>query len=267
MKKILLIGAAAGITAAGVYSYTQTAGLKALVEETNAFKKEMRLSDNERADAKKQLEEMRLKLAKVKAEYNEFMALLDDLKTKSSQGAAATKSLALKVERQDEQIKKYEAEIAENVEAFEKVSVEISEAENYLSTTEAKVKTLEASREEVAVALEEAQVVLEETTKKFNELTEKDRQRNASLSQNSISSLITAVDGDWGFVVIKKHPRAEISESSSLIVVRGAEPLGRLSVESVERGRILANVIMSSMPAGARIRPGDRVILAEPNRF
>lgn len=266
MKKILLIGAAAGITAAGVYSYTQTAGLKALVEETNAFKKEMRLSDNERADAKKQLEEMRLKLAKVKAEYNEFMALLDDLKTKSS-GVAAPKSLTLKVERQDEQIKKYEAEIAENVEAFEKVSVEISEAENYLSTTEAKVKTLEASREEVAVALEEAQVVLDETTKKFNELTEKDRQRNASLSQNSISSLITAVDGDWGFVVIKKHPRAEISESSSLIVVRGAEPLGRLSVESVERGRILANVIMSSMPAGARIRPGDRVILAEPNRF
>lgn len=266
MTKILLGVGAAGILGVGVYSFMQTGELKALVAETSAMQKEMALSDNERAEANQKLEDVRLELGKVRTEYNEYMALLEDRKTKA-EGTAAPKSLTMKVERQDEQIKQLEADIAANEEAFTEISVDITNAENYLSTTQAKVKTATTSREELAVAIEEAQVVLEETTKKFNDLAEKDRKRNASLSQNSISSLITAVDGEWGFVVIKPHPRAEIEADSSLIVVRGQQPLGRLSIDSIESGRVVANVIMSSMPAGARIRPGDRVILAEPNRF
>ncbi|WP_018969996.1 hypothetical protein [Rubritalea marina] len=265
MKTILLGAACVGVAAAGVYSVTQTAQMKKLVEETSSMEKEMRLSDNERADTQKQFEEIDSKIEDIRTEYNEYLALLDDRKAKAGD-LKSPRSLTMKVERQEDEIKQYQEEIAANIEAFEAEGVEITEAADFVSTMEAKAKTLEEDHEAVVVALEEAQVAYEEKNTKYQGLLEKDRKRNASLSQNSISSLITAVDGEWGFVVIKPHPRAVIDQSSGLIAVRGTQPLGRLTVDSIESGRIVANVDLKSMPPGSRIRPGDRVILAEPNR-
>ncbi len=91
--------------------------------------------------------------------------------------------------------------------------------------------------------------------------------RRKSLNANKVSSLITAVDNEWGFVVVKPHSDAMIKQESKLLVIRGNKHIGRLTINAieVEAGRVLANIDYSSMAPGMRIRPGDRVILSKAN--
>jgi len=90
--------------------------------------------------------------------------------------------------------------------------------------------------------------------------------RRKNLNANKISSLITAVDNEWGFVVVKPHEGAVIRPESKLVVIRGNKHIGRLNINAIENeaGRVLANIDYSSLVRGMRIRPGDRVILSEP---
>ncbi len=87
--------------------------------------------------------------------------------------------------------------------------------------------------------------------------------RRKNLKSNGVSSLITSVDNDWGFVVVKPHADASINVDSKLIVVRGHKHVGRLSINAIEDGRVLANIDYSSIVAGMRICAGDRVILSK----
>jgi len=89
--------------------------------------------------------------------------------------------------------------------------------------------------------------------------------RRNNLNANKVSSLITAVDNEWGFVVVKPHEGSLIKPESKLIVIRGNKHIGRLSINAIEgEGRVLANIDYSSLVRGMKIRPGDRVILSEP---
>jgi len=87
--------------------------------------------------------------------------------------------------------------------------------------------------------------------------------RRKNLTANGVSSLITSVDNDWGFVIVKPHTDALIKQDSQLIVVRGDKHVGRLSINAIEEGRVLANINYGSLVSGMRIRPGDRVILGK----
>ncbi len=90
--------------------------------------------------------------------------------------------------------------------------------------------------------------------------------RRSNLNANGVSSLITAVDNEWGFVVVKPHADSKIKQDSKLLVIRGNRHIGRLSINAIEEeaGRVLANIDYSSIAPGMRIMPGDRVILSNP---
>jgi len=89
--------------------------------------------------------------------------------------------------------------------------------------------------------------------------------RRKNLNANKVSSLITAVDNEWGFVVVKPHEGAQIRPESKLVVIRGNKHIGRLNINAIEgEGRVLANIDYRSLVPGMKIRPGDRVILNEP---
>jgi hypothetical protein len=49
------------------------------------------------------------------------------------------------------------------------------------------------------------------------------------------------------------------------MVVRGTRPLARLNISAVEANRVIADIDYDSLVAGARLRAGDRVILAKAN--
>lgn len=146
------------------------------------------------------------------------------------------------------------------------INVPLEEIEGFVTNLEDKKKDLTknniALTEEVAIfkgAVEGNKSVIQDF--KSSQL-----KRRKNLNANKVSSLITAVDNEWGFVVVKPHEGAMIKQDSKLVVIRGNKHIGRLNINAIEgdAGRVLANIDFASIVSGMRIRPGDRVILSEP---
>ena len=147
---------------------------------------------------------------------------------------------------------------------LEGINVPLEEIEGFVTALENEKQDLEntntALTQEVAIfkgSVEGNKSVIED----FKNAQIK---RRNNLSANKVSSLITAVDNEWGFVVVKPHVGSLIKPESKLVVIRGNKHIGRLTINAIEGGRILANIDYSSLVPGMRIRPGDRVILSQP---
>ena len=143
------------------------------------------------------------------------------------------------------------------------VGKSIAEIPEYFEEIEDKKKQLNKTQNSL---LQEVERVANDVNSKKNEvlaLNSAAQQRRKNLKANGVSSLITSVDNDWGFVIVKPHSDAIINQDSQLIVVRGDRHVGRLSINAIESGRVLANIDYNSLVSGMRIRPGDKVILGK----
>jgi len=88
--------------------------------------------------------------------------------------------------------------------------------------------------------------------------------RSATIRLNSLQATITAVNNDWGFVVINAGSRKGVSQKSRLLIKRGNENIGRLNVVSIKPNTVIANIDQKSLRAGNLVTPGDQVIF-EPS--
>lgn len=118
------------------------------------------------------------------------------------------------------------------------------------SQAEAKKKEVEA--EEVKVV--EARKALEDIVRKIEE-------RKKSFDRNSLAAHIVAVNTDWGFVVVDAGQTKGITEATKLLVTRGTQVIGKLSIVSVQGNRTVANILPETITKGMSISPGDGVIL------
>ena len=146
---------------------------------------------------------------------------------------------------------------------FEKEDIPIGEVAGYVEDMEGEKKTLNQSH--VSLLGEKDRFESEVKVKKTEmaSLLKAASDRRENLKANGVSSLVTAVDNDWGFVVVKPHEKSLIKQGSQLIVIRGSKHVGRLTINAIEKDRVLANIDYKSMVSGMRIRPGDRVILGK----
>ncbi|MEZ5303418.1 MAG: hypothetical protein R3F11_22670 [Verrucomicrobiales bacterium] len=97
-------------------------------------------------------------------------------------------------------------------------------------------------------------------------LEQVERERSAGVARNAMEATITAVNRDWGFVVLNAGKAKGISTESKLIVKRGESIIGSLNIVSIEDSLTVADIDESSMPEGARMMPGDKVILENLTR-
>ena len=88
--------------------------------------------------------------------------------------------------------------------------------------------------------------------------------RNANISRNSMEAVITAVNQDWGFVVIGAGSNSNFTPQTSLLVQRDGRMIGRVRPSSIEPTQTIAEVDLKSLAPGVRLQAGDRVILAKP---
>ncbi|MEQ1750352.1 MAG: hypothetical protein ABL974_13075 [Prosthecobacter sp.] len=116
---------------------------------------------------------------------------------------------------------------------------------------------MEAKKKEVEA--EEAKMV--DTNRGLDEVTRKIADRKKSFDRNSLDARIVAVNNEWGFVVVNAGKTLGISDATKLLVVRGTQTVGKLSVLSIEGERTVANIVPETLATGLRIAPGDQVIL------
>ena len=265
MKTLLIAVACAGIGAAGIFSYMEIATHQAELDST--LEKKAKIVNVENAYVRMQKEYDSEKELKKKAEdsLNEMKA---EIELKESQKLALKrqlKDLDNKIASQLEEIEEVDALISKVKGAFQGQEVALDQVPEFVEKLNDERKELEKKSEELAIAEEETQAELDSNNVVLVGLNKREAERVESLRQNGLSSIITAVNSSWGFVIIKPHPNAIINSDSNMIIVRGAQHIGRIHINSVENNRVVADIDFDSLVSGARVRAGDRVILAKAN--
>lgn len=97
--------------------------------------------------------------------------------------------------------------------------------------------------------------------KRLEDVVRKIDERRRNFDRNSLNARVLAVNHDWGFVVIDAGKSTGLTEETKLIVTRGTQTVGKVSVMSVDNGRAMASIVPNTVANGEIIMPGDRVIL------
>lgn len=96
-------------------------------------------------------------------------------------------------------------------------------------------------------------------------LAERRTDRDRRIARNAMEARVTAVDNDWGFLVIGAGSNSGFTPQTSLLIMRDGRRIGRVTPTSVEATQTIADIDPKTITPGVRIQPGDRVILAKPS--
>lgn len=81
--------------------------------------------------------------------------------------------------------------------------------------------------------------------------------------KNKFEAPITAVNSEWGYVIIGGGESSGLTGSSKLLVKRGGRLIGKLTISSLESNQAIAEIVPDSVSIGVRLMAGDRVILQD----
>ncbi len=134
-----------------------------------------------------------------------------------------------------------------------------------------KIEQIEEDKKARASKLEDLQKVMEDKQKllattraDLDRLNKRDMERSARINRNSMESVITAVNQDWGFLVIGAGSNSGFTPQTSLIVQRDGRMVGRIVPSAIGPTQTIAEIDFKSLAPGVRLQVGDRVMLATP---
>jgi len=76
----------------------------------------------------------------------------------------------------------------------------------------------------------------------------------------TLSTKISSVYRNWGFVILSGGDRQGVVSGSTLDVIRGGEIVAKLKVTAVEAGRSSADIVLDSIAEGVTLHAGDTVV-------
>jgi uncharacterized coiled-coil protein SlyX len=125
-------------------------------------------------------------------------------------------------------------------------------------------KTRQEKLDELQTLVASAEKLLEKNRAEVDRLMKRDMERNTHIGRNSMESVVTAVNQDWGFLVIGAGSNSGFTPQTSLIVQRNGRLIGRVHPSAIEPTQTIAEIDFNSLATGVRLQPGDRVMLAKP---
>jgi hypothetical protein len=134
-----------------------------------------------------------------------------------------------------------------------------------------RVKSLEDERDSRKEKLDELETLVAAAEKSVaakraegQRLAERKMARNTRLSRNAMEAVVTAVNHEWGFLVIGAGSNSGFAPQRELLIKRDGRLIGRVKPSAIEPNQTIAEIDLDTIAPGARIQPGDRVILATP---
>lgn len=112
----------------------------------------------------------------------------------------------------------------------------------------------------------EGQVSAENTAVENNQKTieghiQTQKDRTASIERNSFEATVTAVNSDWGFVIIDAGQNMGVTADSPLLVsTLDGQRIGKLNIIAIEPTLTVADIDRESIPSGVTIEPGFTVL-------
>ncbi len=126
------------------------------------------------------------------------------------------------------------------------------------------VKAKRTKADELEALIEGAKSSLVAKRSEVERLVERKKVRNKRFAGNGMEARITAVNQDWGFLVIGAGKNSGFTPQTTLLVKRNGRLIGKVKPSAVEPTQTIAEIDLKSLSPGVRIQPGDRVILAKP---
>lgn len=125
-------------------------------------------------------------------------------------------------------------------------------------------KELNQAVAELETNIESNQTSVSKNRTEIGRLSKRKAERDERIGQNAMESVITAVDNDWGFVVIGAGTNTGFTPQTRLIVKREGRAIAEVKPSSIEASQTIAEIDMETLAPGVRLQPGDRVILTKP---
>ena len=266
MKAILYVVAILAAGGAAYFTLEHSKKFEALQKvrlETIAENKKVSAD----ADVKEnELKKERAVLAAAEAKREELTQSITTLKSTGS-------TLEREAGELDETLKSQEAEFAELEKTLKEVNdilkdlgggITLDTLPQKIQEIEDDKKAKQAKAEELNTLVGAAEKLLEKNRAEVDRLVKRKVERNSRISRNSMESVVTAVNQDWGFLVIGAGSNSGFTPQTSLIVQRDGRLIGRVQPSAIEPTQTIAEIDFESLATGVRIQPGDRVILTKP---
>jgi uncharacterized protein YoxC len=266
MKPILYSVVILIASGAAVFSYIQHEEFVALEKdrtETIATKEQI-TADADVAD--KDIKDEKKKLATSQEKLEVLTQGVSSLKSTGN-------SLANDLVKLQEDIKGQDDEFAQFNKALEEVNNILADLGGgvTLDTLPEKILEIEDDKKAKQTKLEELGVLLEGAERSVStNRAESDRlvkrltDRNSRISRNAMGAVVTAVNQDWGFLVIGAGSNSGFAPQTPLLVERDGRVIGRVRPSAIEATQTIAEIDLENLSSGVRLLPGDRVVLAQP---
>ncbi len=208
-------------------------------------KVKLEAADKDKADAEASIENLVAKEKTLRRDLGELEGVLEEQKAKFAQLETTRAQLEELLKEAGEQVTL--ENLPETIKAMEDDKVAKTKKLGELETlVEGGKKAVETNQAEIA------------------RLADRSASRDARIRANAMESVVSAVNDDWGFVVIGAGSSTGFTPQTKLLVKRDGRLIAEVKPSSIERSQTIAEIDPETLAPGARIQPGDRVILANP---
>lgn len=259
---ILICGGAAyfSFTQSEKFQEYQTARLLAISTNksvtASAEKADVEIEEEERL-----LEESKKNLDIANASVESLKATANQLKNELGKVDADLAAQDVELKALDDTLKEVqqlfvELNLGDDV-TIDNLAEKIKEVDEDIKDKRAKVEELDAlivgARKSLATKQDEV-----------SRLVSREDNRANRISRNAMEARVTAVDNDWGFLVIGAGSNSGFTPQTTLLVKRDGRLIGKVSPSAIEPTQTIGEIDQKSLSPGVRIQPGDMVILAKP---
>ncbi|MDB6071035.1 MAG: hypothetical protein JWL81_2206 [Verrucomicrobiales bacterium] len=132
----------------------------------------------------------------------------------------------------------------------------LAKIEELKKENDAKVEEVEQNNKEAEVAKKAAA----ESQTLVTRLKAQQNDRAKAIALTSRTGTVSAVNSEFGFVIVNLGQNQGVSSESKLLVKRGNQLIGKLNIVQIGGNTTVADIVTKSITAGFEILPGDEVI-------
>lgn len=213
--------------------------------------------------AEKERDEERSGLAAAKSDFDEQVAKLEAAQS-------TEKTMQRQLAESEATLEEQAAQIAAQKNLIQKATEILGPGVTAENLAE-KIAQIEQQKKDQTKALEELNTLADGATNdvaknkaSIEDLSARKAKRDERIRGNAKEAVITAVESDWGFVIIGAGSNSGFTPQTKLLVKRNGVLIGRINPTSIEPTQTIAEIDRSSLAVGASFQVGDRVILAVP---
>jgi len=265
MKAIFLALAILASGGAAFFSYNQSSKLKEVIATRTQTDEETDSVGRTLAKIEKEGDAEKAKIREANVKKDEIAQSVSALKSAGSSLKRETATL-------EADLKTQESELGEMNKAIEEINglvkslgadVTIDNLASKIQEMQDNKRTKETKLEETKTLAEAAAKAAAESRAEQDRLVKRKLERASSIRRNATESVITAVNPEWGFVVVGAGSNSGFKPQTALLVERDGRYIGKIIPSSVEPTQTIAEIDNASLSTGVRLQPGDRVILGK----